>query len=818
MSDPEDLGRYSPQQRLPRSRTGFDPQEGNDAGTTRQRLANAVNQIINREQKDSYAYRTIDYQKEIRVLRLYPGAPGSPILCCLVHRPLLDQLPREISNKNESINYTALSYYWGDEKPKHKIGIFATHNDYEKWKDKPDFIRHYVGHKRIRNNLRDALEQLRSMTDNVYLWADALCINQENLKERTVQVARMHNVFMHAEKVCIWLGKGIPEENEKTFDFLRKILDLEKLEEVAKRLMDKDKDVIWENDRQDCKRFIDLMKVEWFSRRWVIQELLLATNAHVRRGHHEMPWLDFADATALFMTKYDNIRRAFGSPGSYSGFRTSDSHYISSLDARVLGANTLVTATSRLFRKSDEGRILHRLLSLEVLVSSMLIAFEARDPRDTVFAVLQIAKDVPSNGQITISKKNRAQMLIWYLAPLFFVIFWNAVAYQFLPVTTNKGPTSESHIRKSLATLIWYCMKALGMLLSWLVCRMLLNMIDSWIARHHSPQSLDERIKPDYRKCFRDVCADFIEYCIENSNSLDILCRHWVPSTDSSVDSGIEVMPSWILSITGHAFGGPEQAWRRRVNGDSFVGEFETRTQYAASGTLRPDFEFGKMKIIQKTAVEERDQDPDEYKVPLQDKTKLPPRFDGTLKVKGFLLGTIEQTERIAGEVITKEALEICGWSKRTKTANLDQVWRILVADRGPNGTNPPTWYRRACEACLEWYAMKSGEDVFNTSTLKNLPGTPAAKIAFLERVQQVTWNRRIIRTDKQNAQAYIGVAPQESERSDIVCILYGCSVPVVLRPLGNFEYRFLGGCYIHGVMDGEAVESAPRGRHFKLV
>jgi hypothetical protein len=46
----------------------------------------------------------------------------------------------------------------------------------------------------------------------------------------------------------------------------------------------------------------------------------------------------------------------------------------------------------------------------------------------------------------------------------------------------------------------------------------------------------------------------------------------------------------------------------------------------------------------------------------------------------------------------------------------------------------------------------------------------------------------------------------------DIICILYGCSVPVVLRQQkgenGCF-YQLVGEYYVHGMMDGGAVEYA---------
>ncbi|KAF2731828.1 hypothetical protein EJ04DRAFT_514298 [Polyplosphaeria fusca] len=45
---------------------------------------------------------------------------------------------------------------------------------------------------------------------------------------------------------------------------------------------------------------------------------------------------------------------------------------------------------------------------------------------------------------------------------------------------------------------------------------------------------------------------------------------------------------------------------------------------------------------------------------------------------------------------------------------------------------------------------------------------------------------------------------------NDLVCILFGCSVPVILRQRlggpGNSHFELLGEAYIHGKMDGEAL------------
>ena len=54
-----------------------------------------------------------------------------------------------------------------------------------------------------------------------------------------------------------------------------------------------------------------------------------------------------------------------------------------------------------------------------------------------------------------------------------------------------------------------------------------------------------------------------------------------------------------------------------------------------------------------------------------------------------------------------------------------------------------------------------------------------------------------------------LGLAPQEGTKGDLICILYGCSVPVLLRRhnanKSDIYYEFIGECYVHDLMDGEA-------------
>lgn len=54
-----------------------------------------------------------------------------------------------------------------------------------------------------------------------------------------------------------------------------------------------------------------------------------------------------------------------------------------------------------------------------------------------------------------------------------------------------------------------------------------------------------------------------------------------------------------------------------------------------------------------------------------------------------------------------------------------------------------------------------------------------------------------------------LGWASKRAKEGDIVALLYGCVVPILLRPRQDGKYECLEVCYIKGIMDGEVVEEA---------
>jgi hypothetical protein len=52
----------------------------------------------------------------------------------------------------------------------------------------------------------------------------------------------------------------------------------------------------------------------------------------------------------------------------------------------------------------------------------------------------------------------------------------------------------------------------------------------------------------------------------------------------------------------------------------------------------------------------------------------------------------------------------------------------------------------------------------------------------------------------------YVGLVPVKAKAGDYVCIILGCDVPFIVRE-DDGKYVLVGECYIHGIMDGEAMD-----------
>jgi hypothetical protein len=127
------------------------------------------------------------------------------------------------------------------------------------------------------------------------------------------------------------------------------------------------------------------------------------------------------------------------------------------------------------------------------------------------------------------------------------------------------------------------------------------------------------------------------------------------------------------------------------------------------------------------------------------------------------------------------------------------------------------TWYLdvrgfKVAGKCLSEIFLEYGEVYGSTDTRisANVP------LASEQCINVLRSGKGLITTSK----GYIGLAPSSTERGDKVCVLLGCKVPLILRPIDDY-FQVIGDAYIHGIMHGEAVEGVESGvcafRDFEL-
>lgn len=120
-------------------------------------------------------YRPLNEEKrEVRFVRIVGESNES--IACEMKVFSLDNRPA----------YKALSYCWTEALATEKI--------------RPNDCSFY-----IRPNLHNLLQQI-SKEESDWFFIDAVCINQEDLGERTQAVGLMPDIYSDAEEVVVWLG------------------------------------------------------------------------------------------------------------------------------------------------------------------------------------------------------------------------------------------------------------------------------------------------------------------------------------------------------------------------------------------------------------------------------------------------------------------------------------------------------------------------------------------------------------------------------------------------------------------------------------
>jgi hypothetical protein len=134
-----------------------------------------------------------------------------------------------------------------------------------------------------------------------------------------------------------------------------------------------------------------------------------------------------------------------------------------------------------------------------------------------------------------------------------------------------------------------------------------------------------------------------------------------------------------------------------------------------------------------------------------------------------------------------------------------DVVWRIFCANRDGHGNAPlPVAYRVAMLHILKKTPQHTGIDT--GELLKTV--IPEYVRDYFQVVRDTVWNRRMFRT-KSSRGDILGLCPRYTKEGDYLFILYGCSVPVILRSHeidDSKVWELIGEVYADGIMEGEVL------------
>ncbi|KAK1520545.1 uncharacterized protein CCOS01_10664 [Colletotrichum costaricense] len=320
--------------------------------------------------RDENSYQPLVARKT-RLLDLIGGSYHDPI-----------RIELHIANLLDWPEYEALSYTWADENG-----------------DSSKCERVYIGKRwdilPITKNCSNALRRLRYQNRPRRLWVDAICINQNDVGERSHQVGIMQNIYNYAERVLIYLGEDAEEPDTAG-------------------------STPWNYDTghyRPLPQHIDLTQKPYFKRVWVIQEIAAAKDAWVLFGTKGDRWDDFLSAEAKRKTNTPSI------PTSTEMTAINEQHC-----QKQKWLHLLPRGRGEIMFSDELPKLLHAT-----------VRCEATDRRDKIYALLGLFPDATQAKLTADYSLSEDQVFSGFTAYL----LSNSTAF-LLPVFAALRPTSST--------------------------------------------------------------------------------------------------------------------------------------------------------------------------------------------------------------------------------------------------------------------------------------------------------------------------------------------------------------------------------------
>lgn len=319
------------------------------------------------EDLEPFRYDTLPSRTSIRLFRFEDVSKGCNSIKISLHT----------ADLNESPSFTALSYVWSDHRPK-------LHQSLDPARAQRSFRIACNEHSvRVTYNLLQALQQLRTNSlGNLseYIWIDQICINQEDLSERSAQVSIMGDVYKSAQRVVAWLGVH-DRYTDNALGLLGKFAEIPK-EQYSDPAYDVSS-LILNIPSESWEALSALLSRPYFIRAWVVQEVALAERLTFLCGTKEVSWQKMVQFSKFITTTrpwtlLSNHATRFASIED----RFQSQHY----KTHVKFGSQIAALIETKKRTADEDYPWQDLLM-------MGRQFDASDPRDRFYAMLGLLKE-----------------------------------------------------------------------------------------------------------------------------------------------------------------------------------------------------------------------------------------------------------------------------------------------------------------------------------------------------------------------------------------------------------------------------------------
>ncbi|KAH8907342.1 hypothetical protein BR93DRAFT_692937 [Coniochaeta sp. PMI_546] len=705
---------------------------------------------------------------------------------------------------DEAPDYLALSYTWTDPM---RSDVFSTDESEpgvsgrplvassapDTRSHDPDDTPAFIGDRKYRatKNLRDGLAQiLLSGLGSNWIWADAVCIDQENDAEKEVQVGMMDEIYSRAMAVVVWLGADTTDLDEfawihgEFFEALNRFIVENGVEAVqGQQGLDPaftsrlgvtppggDWTGVWHKYFSFCRRR------RWFSRVWIVQEVVLARHVIVLCGPKDIEWARMVLMAEMVVLLQWQTQVGVGVDKGFGRALGDEVVRLSAVTKMMLmampsdindkeradGTDPADTTSVMGDAASSKGEQRRRWFTafLELLLHTRV--YSATDPRDKIYSLIGVLKKIlpPGMGlpfRPDYSKQTTPRTL------------FSSITSIFLRELPNVKALSLVEDRAS---------RKIEDLPSWVpdyTCHLtgspLISLRKSQYAFDCDPTTADSH---DGSEVHRILDGHLVVQGAEFDSVVATASPMWQVLRTQVIDDCLalceKLNPEYLQTHTG-----PGEVLWRTMAADTFE-------QQPAPESLATSF---KSWVSARLAVQ------------ITEKTLVRDDATGQMTLIG-LNGVLD-------EVIATRSLNILARLRVEDREDTQDESRCI-----PSVEEVFHVARQMYDFQLRYICAKQGITVVEPhqpqlsveETTMRIEGQAAA---FKHAISPVLPFRRLYRT----ARGYLGLGPASLRPGDRVYLLRSAKVPFVLRDHGSGKFELMGETYLHGFMDGEMARRA---------